>query len=204
MCDCVPEQQAHESIRIRHLRERLAHVKIASDSVPDPCPHCKTDVNDTKLAARANNQSTTPNSEHQRILASVTACPIFHVHPESQSHCAPRQQTVATSIGIKSFSVYAASSPTDLIHIRSHHRIRGIEEIARVVRSRSGSEITARIREQNARVFKQSQRHREHRRPQLPAAPCPPDPAPQPGVPIAPQTACNPGTQRVDYSSPIG
>ena len=62
----------------------------------------------------------------------------------------------------------------------------------------SASTLTSRLQDRATRT----ERFAEFFPPPPTPAPCPPPQIPQPGVPIAPQTPCNPGDQRVDYTSP--
>ena len=91
-------------------------------------------------------------------------------------------------------------SGSGLLASRTHTRISRIQDIAPVTHRSSGV-ATARVRDaiQNASTVRGS----EFIRKRAPPPPCPVySTAPQPGVPIAPNPPCNPGTRRVDYVSP--
>ena len=86
---------------------------------------------------------------------------------------------------------------------RKFQRISGIDQISKPLVGRAGSDRTARIR---AGIISGSlTRYVQTVLPLVAYPPCPPSPqagVPQAGVPIAPNSGCNPGTRRVDYSNP--
>jgi hypothetical protein len=82
---------------------------------------------------------------------------------------------------------------------RTHPRVSKIEHVAAVTH-RSSGQTTARLRD--SILHASTVRGAEFVRRRAPPPPCPTPHAPQPGVPIAPNPPCNPGTQRVDYQSP--
>lgn len=202
----APEPDA-ESIRIRKMREQVEWGRCRDGScIPpsappldlniDVCPECKPE---TANAATV--------SEQDRILADVTRCPIYRLNQNTGGLCASDATTVHLDLGTISVGVGSATlathPPHQLHQLRSHHRIRGIEEITILSRGPSGSEVTARRRANIEASNKSLRRHSEHFRLLPPPPPCRLlQTGPQAGVPIAPTTPCVPGNQRVDYSSP--
>jgi len=202
----APEPEA-ESIRIRKMREEVEWGRCRDGScIPpsappldlniDVCPECKPEV--------ANSATV---SERDRILADVTRCPIYRLNQNTGGLCASDATTVHLDLGTISAGVgstpIAIHPPHQLHQLRSHHRIRGIDEITILSRGPSGSEVTARRRANIEASNKSLRRHSEHFRLLPPPPPCRLlRTGPQAGVPIAPTTPCVPGNQRVDYSSP--
>ena len=202
----APEPDA-ESIRIRKTREQVEWGRCRDGScIPpsappldlniDVCPECKPE---TANAATV--------SERDRILADVTRCPIYRLNQNTGGLCGAEHATVHLDLGTISAGAgstpIAIHPPHQLHQLRSHHRIRGIDEITILSRGASGSEVTARRRANIEASNKSLRRHSEHFRLLPPPPPCRLlRTGPQAGVPIAPTTPCVPGNQRVDYSSP--
>ena len=83
---------------------------------------------------------------------------------------------------------------------RTHPRVSRIEHVAAVTH-RSSGQTTARLRD--SILDASAVRGAEFVRRRAPPPPCATlVTGPQPGVPIAPNPPCNPGTRRVDYVSP--
>ena len=106
-----------------------------------PCP-CATPIP---------NQLGTTQTEKNRILAAVTACPIFTLNKIPPFPC---EFTVAPSQGTLVLPhppydqaepyPYVTTPPNALYQYRSYQRIRGIDQIVTVVRTQSASETTRR------------------------------------------------------------
>ena len=185
----------HESIRIAHLRECVEPLALPPDLHIDICPQCR------KAAPHGTRVITTP-SEHDRILREVTRCPLYYRNQDTGGLCGGTSAAVHRPISVGGLlSSGKTSTPPHGVHrYRIPDRIRGIEDIAVVVRTTSASEVTARRR---ANIQASARRHAEHFRAQIPPRPCREiQSRPQAGVPIAPDSPCNLGNQRVDYSNP--
>jgi hypothetical protein len=156
---------------------------------PIKCCHTPTESRETSTVA-----------ESDYLLSKLAACPIYHINNDTGGTCINTRAALRPTTRSLVIPV-VVSSPSHLHQARSHHRIHGIDEVARLVRSPASSTVTARTRV-NLQNFKPS-RHSEHFRNRPPLPPCPVPHFKQPGVPIAPQTPCNPGNQTVDYSNPL-
>jgi hypothetical protein len=108
-----------------------------------PCP-CKAPV---PL------QHKTTQSESNRILGGVTKCPIFTLNKIPPFPCEfqvapPNQGTLVFPFPPPSIAEqpypYVTTPPNALYQYRSYQRIRGIDQIAKVVRTQSASETTKR------------------------------------------------------------
>jgi hypothetical protein len=132
-------------------------------------------------------------------MREIVACPIYEKTYTIDVVCLDPSSAAG---------IIDAKNPYIRYDYRTYDRISGIEEIADTVRGISSSEITARRRRiqevaATQRTAGVTRRHAEHFRVVPPSPPCRiVRTGPQPGVPIAPVTPCNPGTQRVDYSIP--
>jgi hypothetical protein len=193
MCDYSSGPGTHESVRIRNQRECVEAEYPPLIPNIDMCPECKP------LRSRT---ITTP-SEHDRVLKEVTRCPLYYRNTDTGGLCTsatvPLVYQPATASGLLT-SGASITSPHGLHRYRIADRVRGIEDIAVNVRTTSASEVTARRRHA---IQASSRRHAEHFRNRPPPPPCRViQQGPQAGVPIAPQTPCNNGNQRVDYSNP--
>lgn len=187
----------HESIRIAHLRECVEPLALPPDLHIDICPQCR------KAAPHGTRVITTP-SEHDRILREVTRCPLYYLNTATGGLCSRATASVNRPATVEGLLISGASTtpPYGLHLYRVPDRIRGIDDIAVVVRTTSSSEVTARRR---ASIQASAQRHAEHfrRHPPPPPRLCREiQSGPQAGVPIASDSPCNLGNQRVDYSNP--
>jgi len=192
MCSNVFGPGTSESVRIEYLRECAESQALPPNLNWDVCPQCK--VPHTRVV-------TTP-SEHNRIMREVLRCPLYYRNLDTGGLCNSVTRTIfrPASVGGLFVSQHSTTRPHGVHRYRYMDRVRGIDEIAHVVRGPSASEVTARRR---ASIEASSRRHAEHFRV------LPPPPVcreirtlPQAGVPIAPETPCNIGTQTVDYSNP--
>jgi hypothetical protein len=141
-------------------------------------------------------QPTTPN-QLTHILDQVVACPILYVTPFATSGCQPvYTEPIPPLLGP---DVEPPQGPAVMNVYRKFSRISGIDQISKPLVGRSASDRTARLR---ANLVSQSQtRYVQTVIPLIAYPPCLPPP-PQPGVPIAPNTGCNLGARRVDFSNP--
>lgn len=175
----------HESVRVRKRIDACACCRGGYGGAPptviEPCTLCDITTSSQPPPNHA-------HSEHHRMMRELTACPLY-------------EKTYTLDIVCDGI---VRQNPYVRYEYRTYDRITGIEEVADTVRGISSSEITTRRRRTQEVSAQRSQgRHAEHFRVTPPAPPCrPPQVGPQPGVPIAPVTPCNPGTQRVDYSIP--
>lgn len=177
----------HESIRTRYLRECVEPHALPPDLHIDICPQCNPRRNHVPSAI----------SEHDRVLREAVRCPLVYGR---QLDAGGGICSVASLRELSPGLDYTGSTQTASYKFRTFDRIRGIEEVAQVVRTLSSSEVTARRR---AIIQGSAVRHAEHFRALPPPPPCREiRRGPQPGVPIAPTTPCNIGTQSVDYSNP--
>jgi hypothetical protein len=184
-----------ESIRVRRERECVEAVFPPLIPNIDVCPQCRS-------GAPHGTPAVTTQSELVRTLKEAVRCPIYYKNVAVGGLCVGPTQALHRPVELGLLTKHGATAPHGLHQYRIYDRIRGIDEIARVVRTQSASEVTARKR---VSVETATARHAEHFRlfPPLPPRLCRvPQPAPQPGVPIAPMSACNIGTQAVDYSNP--
>lgn len=192
----------HESIRVRKRIDACACCRGGyagqAPAVVERCTKCDIMTSSQPPPRYA-------YSEHQRMMRELVACPLYEktytldIVCEDIIDASTPSETVPPSVAILN-----SQNPYVRYEYRTYDRISGIEEIADTVRGISSSEVTARRRRIQEVSAKRSQRrHAEHFRVTPPAPPCRvPQVGPQPGVPIAPVTPCNPGTQRVDYSIP--
>jgi hypothetical protein len=139
---------------------------------------------------------TVPN-QLSHILDVAVNCPLLFVTPTATYGCQPvYTEPIAPLQGV---GVEKPQGPAVTSVYRKFQRIGGIDQISKPLVGRAGSDRTARLR---AGIISQSQtRYVQTVLPLIPYPPCLP-PSPQPGVPIAPNSGCNPGTRRVDYSNP--
>ena len=139
---------------------------------------------------------TVPN-QLSHILDVAVNCPLLFVTPTATYGCQPvYTEPIAPLQGV---GVEKPQGPAVTSVYRKFQRIGGIDQISKPLVGRAGSDRTARLR---AGIISQSQtRYVQTVLPLIPYPPCLPPP-PQPGVPIAPNSGCNPGTRRVDYSNP--
>ena len=194
MCDRTLGPGTHSSIRTARLRECVEIHSPPLDLHIDVCPQCKpTHVYRASAI-----------SESDRVLREVLKCPIYYKNLDIGGKCHLLNTSLhePTSSDILLNYQHSTTPPHGLHIYRVSDRIRGIEEIAHIMRSPSASEVTAR-RRAGIETAARSQRHAEHFRAVIPPPPCREvRRGPQPGVPIAPQSPCILGNQRVDYSNP--
>jgi hypothetical protein len=184
----------HESIRVR---KRIDACKCCHRSGPEPavverCTKCD-------IVTSSQPHPTHAHSEHQRMMHKLVRCPLYEKTYTIDIVC---EDVVDASTTVPpSVALLNSQNPYVRYEYRTYDRISGIEEIADTVRGISSSEVTTRRR--RIQEVSAQRRHSEHFRTIPPPRPCrQPQVGPQPGVPIAPVTPCNPGTQRVDYSIP--
>jgi hypothetical protein len=193
MCESSLGPGTHSSIRTARLRECVEPLAPPPDLHIDICAQCRPPPVYRASAI----------SEHDRVLREVRRCPLYYMNLDTGGKCSGLNATVNQPVNVTTLltSQHSTTPPHGLHLFRVSDRIRGIEEIAQLIRGPSASEVTARRRagiESTAR-----RRHAEHFRAEIPRPPCREvRRGPQPGVPIAPTTPCNLGTQRVDYSNP--
>jgi hypothetical protein len=184
-----------ESIRVSNLRECVVSVNPPLIPNIDVCPECRKDKpHGTRLL-------TTP-TETTRTLKKAVRCPIYYKSTVIGGHCGLLAAAAHRPANLELLEKGTTTGPYGLHQYRVYDRIRGIDEIAQVVRTPSSSEVLARRR---ANIINAERRHAEHFRPVIPPPPrlCRvPRTTPQPGVPIAPTTPCILGNQRVDYHNP--
>lgn len=176
----------HSSIRTGRIQRRLRDAVIPIPAPEDPC-RCKTGTDAPHRAFTI--------TEHDRILKEVTRCPRPHRTRILPGWCRPLYYPDLSS-GLSS------AYPSDINYIRQMPRIHGIEELTVLARSTASTERTAALRDRASAALRAQQRHAEHFRVRPPLPPCPTPHSKVSFVPVAPQTPCNPGTQRVDYSNP--
>ncbi len=153
----------------------------------DFCPACR-------LPQKEPQRTAIPSREH--MIPGVTHCLLYQKNIHFGAIC---QDTKASIHDAVPPGILSATPPHRLHGYRKYDRIRGIEEIARYSRGPSSSELTARRRRVIEHAAETADRHSEHFRVYPPPPPCRLiQVGPQAGVPIAPVTPCNPGTQRVD------
>jgi len=218
LCACKtmggPSASDAESSRIRRVREAVEWGRCVDGIcvVPpvtaqlDVCPECGLRPDFTP--------GTTPG-ERDRILREVTACEIYYTNQHTGGLCAGQREEIHAPVTLGttdpvSGKRYTSHPPFRVQQARTMSRIRGIEEIARLVRGPTAGELTARRR---LAIESATVRHAEHFR----AEPPPPQDRQclivggvavpryrqrsQAGVPVAPMSPCVPGNQRVDYST---
>lgn len=176
-----------ESSRITRKAATVADCGLTSGQ-PDPCQACRFP---TVVDHRAHTKT-----EFERMM-DLANCIYYSQNIHSGGLCGPDRDTVHVDI--------ERTLPHSLHRYRSYPRMRGIDEYSRWVRTLSSSELTARRRATVLEGHQEEIRHKEHFRttPPPPANVCRvPRVGPQAGVPIAPETPCVLGNQRVDYENP--
>jgi hypothetical protein len=193
MCEHYHGPGTHESIRISHIRECVEPLALPPDLHIDICPQCRAgSPHGTRLV-------TTP-LESDRTLREAVRCPIYYKNTAIGGLCSGPTAALHQTLDLGLLETHSTTAPHGLHQYRVYDRIRGIDEIARVVRTQSSSEVTGRRR---ATIEASGRRHAEHFRNHPPPRLCREiRSGPQAGVPIAPTTPCSLGTQRVDYSNP--
>jgi hypothetical protein len=168
----------------RLKREQLESIPPTPTAPTDACDRCEPRAAFFQQARQG----------HSLLLVSrQTKCSVIiqptGLRPQTTGPCEPASASAPPMI-----------LGSGLSASRTHTRISRIQDIAPVTHRSSGV-ATARVRDaiQNASTVRGS----EFIRKRAPPLPCPVySTAPQPGVPIAPNPPCNPGTRRVDYVSP--
>ena len=144
-------------------------------------------------------------SEHHRLLQKLTWCPLYYRNYDIGGKCSGSVPLLYETPSADTLlaSQHSTTSPHGLHIYRVADRVRGIEEIAQLVRGPTSSEVTARRRAGIEAAARRARRHSEHFRAEIPRPPCREvRRGPQPGVPLAPIPPCNIGNERVDYSNP--
>lgn len=143
------------------------------------------------------------------MLREISRCPFYRRNPHRGGFC-PRERvdghdTTRQTSTVPDAPLLEVTRPYTVHQYRTHPRIRGLEDIAVVVRGPSAGEVTARRRAAIEAAAASAVRHSEHFRAQPPPPPCrQPILTHQAGVPYRTfTTPCIPGNQRVDYSNPI-
>jgi hypothetical protein len=194
----APPEPRSESLRIAERRECAAQQALPPGFVN--CVPCRS--------GNAPRRRYTTIGERDRLMHQLTRCGFYRRNPHTGGLCPGQRETahvtdrqISTAEGAPHLEV---TLPHAIHQYRSHPRIRGIEEIAHVIRNPSAGELTARRRTAIETAAARAVRHSEHFRTLPPPPPCPiPNTRPQPGVPRRLQaTPCIPGQQRVDYSNP--
>ena len=179
---------ACESMRLQQLQKCIvqANIQRSVKTTPPPCECAPQPILQ---------QTTTPN-QLSFILDRAVACPTLYVTPVSTYGCQP----VYTE-AIPPLTGSEPQGPAVSNVYRKFPRIGGIDEISKPLVSVAGSSYTARKR---AGIVSQSQtRYVQTLLPIVPYPTClSPRVGPAAGVPIAPNTGCNLGERRVDFSNP--
>lgn len=191
----APATPVAESVRIRILQECVAQQALPPP-INDTCINCNQDLPQRRLVITI--------GERDRALTEVSRCPVYYRNPHTGALCpgqaATHNDTDRHQSNNPPAPLLETTRPYRIHQYRTHPRIRGIDEITRLVRSTTAGELTARRR---AAIESSSARHAEHFRAEIPPPPCrPPQRGQQAGVPLAPQTPCIPGLQRVDARIP--
>jgi hypothetical protein len=194
MCERSLGPGTHESIRISRQRECVEAHAPSIDSPTGVCVPCRP--------SHIYRQATV--SEHYRIMREVSWCPLYYKNYDIGGKCSG---TITPGLVYDTATLldsqHSTTSPHGLYIYRVPERVRGIDEIAQLVRGPSASEVTARRRAGIEAAARKMRRHAEHFRAEIPPPPCREvRRGPQPGVPIAPMPPCNIGNQRVDYINP--
>ena len=169
-----------------------AQQEANAEGKPDPC----CGLGQPRL------QHGTTTDQHTYVLDKAVSCPILYNTPNSTYGCQPvyaapiPPPTEASVPGVE-----PPQGPAVDNVLRKFPRIGGIDDICKPFVGRAGSDRTARLR---IGILSQSDtRYVQTVIPIVPYPPClPPRTGPQAGVPVAPNSPCNPGTRRVDYSNP--
>lgn len=186
----VGDKGQAESTRTRLLQECIELANVVHEPVSPDCITCP------KIAQPLVQIPTAPN-QLSHILDVAVNCPLLFTTPTATYGCQPVYTEPIPHL--EGVGVEKPQGPAVTTVYRKFQRIGGIDQISKPLVGRAGSDRTARLR---AGIISQSQtRYVQTVLPLIPYPPCLP-PSPQPGVPIAPNSGCNPGTRRVDYSNP--
>ena len=175
-----------ESTRIRLLKQCIIQTNInRAGSAP---------IIDCPVLHQPLVQDQTTPDQLSYLLAKTVNCPILFVTPITIYDC---QQEY--TVPIPAFPGGEVQGPAVAAVLRKFSRISGIDQISKPLATIASSDRTARIRA--AIESETDTRFIQTDIPIVPYPACLP-PSPQPGVPIAPISGCNPGTRRVDFSNP--
>lgn len=199
MTDCYDPSSiagTSESVRIADIRRCVEQQALPTGVVNTCCHKYPTP-----------RRLLTTIGERDRALRQIAHCPFYFRNPHTGGICPNPQDLVhatdRNTSGGGETPLLETTQPGRIHQYRTHPRIRGIDEITRLVRSPTAGEVTARRRAAIEAAAASARRHGEHFRAEIPPPPCRvPITGPQAGVPLAPVTPCNPGFQRVDYSNP--
>jgi hypothetical protein len=190
-----------ESTRTRLLQECIQEVNVANQALGAiNTSGCNCPVLASPLV-----QLPTAPDQLSHTLDIAVACPILYNTPVTSYGCQPTYAAPIPPPTILDVGTVPEppQGPAVANVYRKFTRISGIDQISKPRVGRAGSDRTAQIR---AGIISGSlTRYVQTVLPLVAYPPCPPSPqagVPQAGVPIAPSSACNPGTRRVDYSNP--
>ncbi len=168
----------------RLTREHIEEIPPQPTAAPDACDRCEP-------RAAFFQQTRQPHS--LLMVSRQTRC-LLRV-PPTRTQAVPCPSPSSPSVPPIYLGSGAGWSAT-----RTHPRVSRIEHVAAVTH-RSSGQTTSRLRD--SILDASAVRGAEFVRRRAPPPPCATlVTGPQPGVPIAPNPPCNPGTRRVDYQSP--
>lgn len=180
-----------ESTRIRILQKNINDAFIAGVAASQPIKAACPTYTEPLV------QIPTAPDQTSYILNKAIACPLTYVNPPDTYGC--QEVYTSASPSVPPPGAEPLQGPAFTTVRRQFSRIGGIDQICRFPTDRSSSGRTARLR---AGIESNSQtRYSLTVIPRIAYPPYVP-PAPNTGVPIAPNSACNPATRRVDYSNP--
>ena len=142
-------------------------------------------------------QLPTALSEHDYTLQKAIRCPILYYNAFATYGCQPIYTPEVPYLEEPGTEPPQGPGVTNVY--RQFARIANLDQISKPLVGRSGDDRTARLRagiEASAAT-----RYSQTVLPVVPYPPCIPR-GPQPGVPVAPNSGCNLGNRRVDYSNP--
>jgi hypothetical protein len=180
----------HGSVHTGNQRRRIEQTSVvhAEDEGAigvDPC-FCKPALAQPRLS----------QSESQHLVSRITECDLIYDNNRQHGGNCLTSQDLANG----SRSLTGGSNVADIVHTRSHHRVRSIDELSRSNKRASASERTARLRDNLTNNRYLQVRHAEHFRTQLPLPPCPP---PRQMIPGRQRPGCNEGFSNVGLSDPL-
>lgn len=187
MSCCSSESVTNSSVHTGNQRRRIEQMSVTSvgNEGVDSC-FCKSP---------GSNRLQTP-IESQRLVSRITNCDLIYDNNRQHSVNCLTSQEVANG----SRSLTNGSTVTDIVHTRSHHRVRSIDELSRSNRRASASERTSRLRDNLTNNRYLQVRHAEHFRTQIPLPPCP---GPRQTNPGRQRVGCNEGFSNVGLSDPL-
>jgi hypothetical protein len=183
--DSVTNSSVHTGTQRRRIEQTsVVHAEDERVIGVDPC-FCKP--------PQSRRQQT--QSESQRLVSRITECDLVYDNNRQQgANC-----LTSSDLADGSRSLTGGSKVADLIHTRSHHRVRSIDELSRSNRRANASERTARLRENLTNNRYLQVRHAEHFRIQTPLPPC----AVRQMIPGRQRPGCNEGFSNVGLSDPL-